>query len=109
MTGPGKARRGDHRPVSFRSAGAVAEHEHRSRARPRAAATLTISASAVGRYPPSDDLCPAEGSTVSGKSVRPQLNANTRCLASGACLETRCSRRHVIDNQPGKYDNHRKV
>jgi hypothetical protein len=81
MTGPGKARRGDHRPVSFRGAGAVAEHEHRPCARPRAAATLTISASAVGRYPPSDV----------------------------SCLETRYSRRHVIDNQPGKYDNQRKV
>ena len=63
---------------------------------------LTISATKVRRYPPSDDLCPAEGSTVSGKSVRPQLNAHTRCLALGACLETRYSRRHVIDNQSRK-------
>jgi len=69
MTGPGKARGGDHRPVS-RSAGAIAEHDHRlarghALAPPEDLSLGGQTLSAVWRF------MPGGGSTAAGKSVRP--------------------------------------
>lgn len=88
MTGPGKSTGEAVTAGRLLKPRAVAGHDHR----PARGHALS----------PSSDLCPAEGPTAAGMSVQRQLNANTRCLALGSCLEMKSSRRHVTGNQPRK-------